>query len=342
MQLEADDARLRQRFAALIDGIPQLVWASKDGGQWTWASPRWSERTGLTNEMSRGLGWLDAVHPDDRATVQAAWREATFCGVLDVEHRLLSPDRSGDGRWFRTRSTPSPGDGGQGREWLGTCTDVHDASLLAQCRQCTPEMQWRRVLDILALTRSVVRRTARASGILEDVALHLDGRLDAIARTQSMTVREPRVGVDLEHLVTDALLAHAAHEGEWVHVSGPSVSLRGKTAALVGLALHELAMNAVEHGALRVPQGGIAVTWRLEGRTTGRVLRFEWLETGVPAPSLPFRRDGFGTQWIERVLSRELGVTASLGFGLHGVCCRIALPLLEDGVASSLRVRTIR
>ena len=51
------------------------------------------------------------------------------------------------------------------------------------------------------------------------------------------------------------------------------------------------------------------------------------LETGVPAPSLPLRRDDFGAQWIERILSRELGVTASLSFGLRGVCCRIVLPL---------------
>ena len=327
MQLEADDARLRQHFAALIDHIPQLVWASKDGGQWTWASPRWSEHTGLTNEASRGLGWLDAVHPDDRATLQVAWREAPLRGVLDVEHRLLGPDRSSDVRWFRTHSTPLPGTGGQGREWLGTCTDVHETRLLARRRQHTPEAQRRRVFDVLALTRSIVRRTAKASGILEDVAWHLDSRLDAVVRLQSMAVREPEVGLSLEHLVTDALLAHAAHQGERVHVSGPLVPLRGKAVDFVGLALHELAMNAVEHGALSMPQGGIAVTWRLEGKIPGEVLRFEWLETGVPAPSLPLRRDGFGTQWIERVLSRELGATASLGFGLHGVCCRVVLPL---------------
>ena len=56
----------------------------------------------------------------------------------------------------------------------------------------------------------------------------------------------------------------------------------GKAADLVGLALHELAMNAVEHGALCVPQGSITVTWRLKGKTTARVLRFEWLEPFAP------------------------------------------------------------
>ena len=74
----------------------------------------------------------------------------------------------------------------------------------------------------------------------------------------------------------------------------------------------------------------------MEGGTTDEVLCVAWLETGVPAPDLPPRRDGFCTQWIERVLSRELGATASPGFGLHGVWCRVVLPLLEDSVAPGL------
>ena len=55
-----------EQLKILMEGIPQLVWRSADEGRWTWSSPQWQAFTGQTLEESRGLGWLDAVHPDDR------------------------------------------------------------------------------------------------------------------------------------------------------------------------------------------------------------------------------------------------------------------------------------
>src|SRR5205085_10391391 len=55
------------RFRTLVEGMPQLVWRAVGGGQWTWSSPQWSAFTGLGDTDSRGIGWLEAFHPDDRA-----------------------------------------------------------------------------------------------------------------------------------------------------------------------------------------------------------------------------------------------------------------------------------
>lgn len=334
MQLAAENVALKHRFATLTNGIPQLVWLSHDEGDWTWASPSWTAYTGLTAEASNGLGWYAAVHPDDRAATRDAWHQAVQGSTLDVEHRLLSPDRPGDARWFHTHGVPLPGIEGQEREWIGFATDVHEVKLQEEQRRQLLNALHRRVGNILSLTRSVARRTARTHCTVEDYVLHLDGRFDAVARTHAMMMANPDANVSLEHLVADGLRAHAAHEGDQVIMSGPTVLLQPKAVEWLSLAIHELSMNAVEHGALSVPQGRIAVTWHVEAVGAGSVLRFGWLEAGVPMSDASLRHRGFGTELIECILRQELNATASLSSGPYGLCCTITMPLTADTASS--------
>ena len=88
------ESEVRQR--ALIEGLPQLVWRAVDGGQWTWASPQWIAYAGLSQEDSHGLGWLKALHPDDREAALAFWREAQSTGKLEMEGRIK---HASDGRY---------------------------------------------------------------------------------------------------------------------------------------------------------------------------------------------------------------------------------------------------
>ena len=334
MQLVVEGTALRQRFAALTGSIPQLVWLSHDHGYWTWANPRWTARTGLTNEMSLGLGWYAAVHADDRLATQTAWQQAMHSTVLDVEHRLLDRNRPGEARWFRTCGSLLPAVEGHKREWLGFATDVHEEKLEQERRRPMPDSMHHHVGSVLVLTRMIARRTAGSDDAVQDYVSHLDSRLDAVARAHVRSVASDG-GVGLEHLVADELRAHAAHEGDQVRISGPTVLLRGKAVEWLSLAIHELAMNAVEHGALRHPGGRIAVTWRTEASHAGNAVHFEWLEAELP-PAAAMRRRGFGSEVIESLLSQELGITASLAFDGRSVRCTIVMPVTADIAPASI------
>lgn len=61
-----------ERFRLLASNIPQLVFRGLSDGSRTWPSPQWINFTGLNAEESLGTGWLNAVHPDDRAGTIAA------------------------------------------------------------------------------------------------------------------------------------------------------------------------------------------------------------------------------------------------------------------------------
>ena len=119
--LRDGEARLR----SLVEGIPQLVFRSRSSGERIWGSPQWIAYAGQSEEESVGLGWLDAVHPDDRAATMAAWAEAEARGLFSVEHRTFHA-ADGTWRWFQSRATPVRDAAGGIVEWFGTSTDIDD------------------------------------------------------------------------------------------------------------------------------------------------------------------------------------------------------------------------
>src|SRR5262249_23880717 len=125
------------------------------------------------------------------------------------------------------------------------------------------EMQ-HHVRNTLGVVRSIARRTAESSATVEEYASHLDGRLNAFARTQALVTRDPEGGVDLEYLVIEVLLAYSAREGEHARVSGPKVRFQPKAAETFALAIHELATNALKYGALSQPSGRLEISWRID------------------------------------------------------------------------------
>lgn len=148
-----------QRFRALAEGIPQLVFRARSSGQRTWVSPQWMSFTGLSEEASLGMGWLEVIHPEDRPRTVAAWAEAEILGALTCDHRLR---RAADGtfRWFQTRALPIR-DGPEakhpescGAEWVGTSTDIEDQirarEVLARSREELEALVSERTAELMA------------------------------------------------------------------------------------------------------------------------------------------------------------------------------------------------
>lgn len=188
-----------------------------------------------------------------------------------------------------------------------------------------------RARNTFAVVRSIVRCTATTSHTVDDYAMHLTGRLDAVARAEAMTAFDPQGSACLQNLLLEELLAHAMEEGDQVSLDGPPVRLRGKAAEMLSLALHELTVNAVKFGALSTPGGRVSVRWGIDPAPAGdgHVLRLAWREAGAGVADAPPGPRGFGTEMIERTLAYELGATTELGFGREGAWCDIAVPLTD-------------
>jgi hypothetical protein len=183
-----------------------------------------------------------------------------------------------------------------------------------------------RIRRVLSVFRTVAAHMGAHGRQSDESALHLSGRIGAIGRA----VLSPGFfdGIDLESLVLDELLLHAAHPGQFA-VSGPEIRLAPKAAELMSLVVHELATNAVKYGALCQAQAKITVAWVVGYRFGARVLHFEWLETDVlmrtDAPCTP----GFGAELVERLIARELKGVGKMTFLADGVRCTVEIPLGE-------------
>jgi PAS domain S-box-containing protein len=124
-ETEARLAESEERFRAMVQGFAQAVWETDAHGRWVTGSPSWSAYTGQAPEASLGLGWIDAVHPDDRAAVLRQWRAAVGTRrMLNAEFRVQAPE--GGWRWTNARAAPLQGADGSVRKWVGMDIDIDE------------------------------------------------------------------------------------------------------------------------------------------------------------------------------------------------------------------------
>ena len=312
-------------FRVLATNIPQLVFRSKANGERTWPSPQWSIFTGMSFAESSGLGWIEAIHPDDRDLTMAAWTEALARGQYYAEHRIRRAE-DGEYLWHQTRAVPI-GEGGdiEHSEWVGTMTDIHSLRMLQdQQKVLLAELQ-HRTRNLLSLVQSMARQTIRSSGSMAEFAEEYGSRLRALSRVQGLLARSDYAPVDLRDLI-EAELSPYGDDGQSEKIrveTGKPVALTATTAQTVALALHELATNAVKHGALSQPEGRLSVRWNVEGD----VARLRWRESGVAMPEGGPSRRGYGSELIEQALPYQLGAQTRLEFGTDGVRCEITVPI---------------
>ena len=183
-----------------------------------------------------------------------------------------------------------------------------------------------RINNILTTIHAIARRTRAKSQSLDDFAKAFEDRLAAIARTHALLSRTPTSAIDIREVLSKELSVHGAVEGENLSQRGPEVSIPAKKAEVFSMAIHELATNAVKHGALSVENGHIEVSWEAHDRGNERELRLHWRERRSPIAQEPARR-GFGSEFLEKSIPHMLHGQFERTFRSDGVECTVSLLL---------------
>lgn len=194
-------------------------------------------------------------------------------------------------------------------------------------RDATGELR-HRLRSTVAMLRTIIRRSADTKRDLDIYVGHVEDRLDALMRAQSTA--DENGSVDIYKLLIDELLHYGAIEGPRLSIGGPRVDLQPRAGQVFGLALHELTINAVEHGLLGIGAGQIAVHWEVtaDGPDPDPVLTFIWQEIGL-SKLQENSRPGFGTEVLTRLLKYELEAETKLQIASDSVVCTIRFPLTE-------------
>ncbi len=189
-----------------------------------------------------------------------------------------------------------------------------------------------RVKNMLTVVNAMARQTLASNPAPEVFSEKFIRRIDALGRTHALLSREHWATVQLADIARESLEHYLVEDKKRVMLKGPPVALDPKTAVALGIVFHELATNAVKHGALSNISGTVTVSWSV---TDDQALALQWQENGGPEVSPPSRA-GFGSRLIKLELTHELNGEVELIYGRGGLKVTMGFPLYDGSSAAPL------
>ncbi|MGA9583550.1 MAG: PAS domain S-box protein [Allosphingosinicella sp.] len=174
-------AESEARFRAMADSAPVMMWVTDPDGHCTYLNRRWYEFTGQAPGEGEGLGWINAVHPEDRGIAEQAFLTAN---ARKIDYRVDFRLRRADGayRWTIDAAAARFAEDGEYLGYVGSVIDIEER---------------REAEDRLALSEEQLRLATESAEIgLWDV----DARTDAMfwpPRVKAMFGISPEVEVTL-------------------------------------------------------------------------------------------------------------------------------------------------
>lgn len=177
--------------------------------------------------------------------------------------------------------------------------------------------QVHRSKNLLSIMQSLVHRSLGDGRELPEARDALMGRLRALSRAYHLSAAADGEGTEVAAVV-EAELAGVADRAT---ANGPSARLLGSAVQTFTLAIHELTTNASKHGALRSPDGSVAVGWTFFEYGADRYLEVAWTERGGAPPKAPSQY-GFGLALVSSLAGAN-APTPNVTFDGDGFACRM-------------------
>ncbi len=277
--------------------------------------------------LGQSFNFMVAHEDDARALAQI---ELAFKDAADNDGDLEICCRRKDGGsfWAAVFITPVRAKSGAVEQHFASFVDLtRHKGEQARSAMLIDELN-HRVENTLATVQSIVWQSLRRSSDLKAIGESIESRIFALARSHDLLTRNTWEGAGLRDLVDAAMAPFASidQRRQAIVVNGPNVMLPPGATLALGIALHELATNAVKYGALSNHAGSILIGWTINNAPQGSRLVLHWQEKDGP-PVTPPSRQGFGSKVIERGLTHELGGTARLDYRADGLACTIDVPV---------------
>ena len=261
--------------------------------------------------------WLQRIHPGDapRLAEDGHLLDDPDLSHIDREYRV----RHAEGHWVHVhdRSFVVRDEAGQALRVVGVVTDVSERKAVEVQQALLMREVDHRARNALSVVQSLVRLTRAAEPY--EFKQAVEARVAALARVHSLLAGNRWRGTDLRKVVEEEL---AVFPDGVVMVTGPAVHLCAEAAQPMAMVLHELATNAVKHGALSRTGGRLDMSWRLD---SDGGLQVRWDETGGPEIREAPEQLGFGSTLIETMVRAQLGGHVEHVWRKEGLLCEFAV-----------------
>lgn len=242
--------------------------------------------------------WVEAWAEIGPIADRAFAGEATY-----IEDFPLVIDRYGrpEEAWFTFCYSPLRASDGSVAGFLDTVVETTaTVQARADLAQVNEELH-HRLQNTLTLVHAIATQSLRAVED-RDAVEKFRARIVALGRAHQVLLSQSWSGASLDEVAPRILAPITA--AEHVAISGAPVRMGSRATVSLAMVLHELASNAVTHGALSAAAGRVGLSWECDDG----LFRLAWRESGgppVPSEVVP----GYGWRLIDRVMGRHCRVT---------------------------------
>lgn len=316
-QLQASE----ERFRGIFENAPTGISISGIDGSFVQCNPAYEKLLGYSMEELRNASFAILVHPDDRAANIAEMERLVRNEIPYFEIFNRSIHKSGRTLWVHKFVLLLRDARGQPVNIVALVTDMTERKRYEeQIRLLMREVN-HRSKNLLAVVQSVARQTA-AHADPENFAQRFSERLQGLAASHDLLVHNAWQGVGLEELVRSQLSHFKDLVGSRISLSGPDFRINASAAQSLGMALHELSVNAGKYGALSNGAGHVAIAWSVADER----LTLSWRESGGPQVTEP-EHSGLGSLILTRLAEQSLGASVTLDYAPEGLSWTLVSPL---------------
>ena len=182
----------------------------------------------------------------------------------------------------------------------------------------------RNIVNVMSVT---VKLTSGSESNVREAGRKINERLHALSEAHFSTFADSdEAGTDLSEIARSILSAYAPLGEKQFALSGDEVMLPGGLISPITLVLHELATNAVKHGALSVPDGRVKLKWSIDNSSVPHHLHLTWQERQGPEVIVPERHSG--SKIIGSLVSAS-GGTLDLDWQAEGLVAHARFPIAD-------------
>jgi len=208
------------------------------------------------------------------------------------------------GRWYDMWIDADAGEEGEVRGIVTTVVEITERKNREQTLRTLLREVSHRSKNLLAIIQSIATQTGRHAPSIDTFLQRFRGRLQSLASSQDLVTSSNWRGAMLSELV-DGQVSRYRDDGDGgVRFRGRDVHLNPNAALHIGLALHELLVNSMSHGALASPGGRADVTSVIDEGANGSRLVLVWTEKTQAHGIAQEKR--FGSVALERVVPQSL------------------------------------